>query len=288
MVSLIVATVDRTNELERLLASLDAQTFKDLEVIVVDQNCDDRLVPVLRTHEGLRIRRLHSERGLSRARNVALPAAHGDVIALPDDDCWYPDDLLAAVTQWFETHPEFDALSTGARSPDNKLMAPKWAPGPCRCTKENVCHCAVSFTVFMRRRVVEAVGFFNEDIGTGSASRHQSGEDSDYFIRICERGFPMWYQPALTVYHPELQAVERLRRKAYGYALGVGYVLRIHNYSWWYFSKILARSLGGAVVSLCKGDLARASTYLRRAAGQFQGYVFCPRNQKTLADPSPR
>src|SRR5271157_993715 len=127
MVSLIVATVRRVDELERLLTSLDAQTSKDFEIILVDQNPDDRLMPILHGHEGLRIRHLRSCVGLSRARNVGLRAVRGDIIAIPDDDCWYPDDLLATVTQWFETHPEFDTLFTGARSPDNRLMAPKWA-----------------------------------------------------------------------------------------------------------------------------------------------------------------
>ena len=288
MVSLIVATLNRVDELERLLTSLDDQTFKDFEVIVVDQNLDDRLIAVFRRHEGLRIRHFRSDRGLSRARNVALPAAHGEIIAIPDDDCWYPGQLLATVTKWFETHPEFDALFTGTRNENNKLMAPKWAPGPGRCTKENVWHCTVAGTAFMRRRVVNAVGFFNENIGVGSASRYQSGEDSDYFIRILELGFRMWYEPSLTVHHPDLQSVERLRRKVHGYALGVGYVLRVHEYSWWYLSRILIRSLGGVGVSLSKADLARAHVYVLRAAGQLQGYVFGPRDLGRPAESSTR
>lgn len=288
MISLIVATVKRVAELERLLSSLDAQTFKDFEVIVVDQNPDDRLEPILRWHEGLRIRHLRSERGLSRARNVALPAVRGDIVAIPDDDCWYPDQLLATVTKWFETHPGFDALFAGARTADNKLMAPKWAPGPCCCTKENVWHCTVSFTAFMRRQVVEAVGPFNENIGTGSASSYQSAEDIDYFIRILELGFRMWHEPSLTVHHPELQSVERLRRTTYPYALGIGYVLRLHGYSWWYFSKLLIRSLGGVVLEFCKRDLVRARIYFLRAAGLLQGYVLGSTDFGGLAKSSTR
>ena len=261
-------------------ASLDAQTFKDFEVIVVDQNPDDRLLPVLRRHEGLRIRHLRSERGLSRARNVALPLVQGDIVAIPDDDCWYPGELLATVTKWFETHPEFDALFTGARSPDNKRMAPKWAPGPCRCTKENVWHCTVSFTAFMRRQVVEAVGHFNEDIGTGSASSYQSSEDIDYFIRILELGFGMWHEPSLTVHHPELQTVERLRRTTA--AIRIRHRLRIA--SPWIFMVVPRKtldSLAGRRRSLtsAKETWWRARIYFLRAAGAIAGlYVRGPRD----------
>jgi glycosyltransferase involved in cell wall biosynthesis len=79
VISLIVATLNRVDEIERLLASLEQQAYGDFEVLIVDQNEDDRLVPILKSHPELVIRHLRSARGLSRARNVALPLANGDV-----------------------------------------------------------------------------------------------------------------------------------------------------------------------------------------------------------------
>src|SRR5271157_329696 len=286
MVSLIVTTIDRVAELERLLTSLDAQSYKDFEVLVVDQNPDDRLVAVVQKHQGLTIRHLRSGRGASRGRNVGIRAAQGDIIAIPDDDCWYPDQLLATVSGWFETHPEFDALFTSMRNPEIKRMLHKWPPGSCRCTKETVWHCTVSFAAFMRRRAAETVGLFNENLGPGSAYGYQAAEESDYFIRILEHGFRMWHEPSLAVYHPDPQSLERLRTRAYGYALGTGYVLRVHGYSWWYFSKILGRSLAGAVLYLCKANLPRAHAYVLRAGGQLRGYIFGPRDLGRLGQSS--
>ncbi len=277
MISLIVPTINRVAELDALLASLGRQSHRDFEIIVIDQNPDDRLMSLLRKHQRLTIRHLRSEPGVSRARNIGLQAAKGEIIAIPDDDCWYPDQLLVAVNDWFEKHSEYDVLFTGMRTEDNKRMAPKWAPGPCRCTKENIWHCAGSITAFLRARVVKTVGLFNEDIGPGTASKFQSAEDIDYLIRPIEHGFQMWYEPSMTVHHRELNSMERLRAKAYPYALGVGYVLRIHGYSWWYLSKIVIRSVGGAAFNLCKGDLPRARIYFLRAIGQMQGYVLGPR-----------
>jgi glycosyltransferase involved in cell wall biosynthesis len=91
---LVVATVNRVEQLDRLLASLEQQTHKQFRVLLVDQNDDDRLDGVVAAHGSLRLERLRSERGLSRARNVALPQVEADVVAFPDDDCVYPPDLL--------------------------------------------------------------------------------------------------------------------------------------------------------------------------------------------------
>ena len=44
-------------------------------------------------------------------------------------------------------------------------------------------------------------------------------------------------------------------RRPYPYALGCGYVLRRHGYTWWEFGGFLRDRSGGAVFSLCKGDL---------------------------------
>ena len=65
--SLILATVDRVTELERFLDSLDRQTFRDFELFVVDQNTDDRLVPILASYR----RALYHQASAQRAGALA-------------------------------------------------------------------------------------------------------------------------------------------------------------------------------------------------------------------------
>ena len=69
---LVVATVDRTDDLAALLDDLEAQTHRSFRLVVVDQNADERVERVLEAHPGLDVLRLSSERGLSRSRNAAL------------------------------------------------------------------------------------------------------------------------------------------------------------------------------------------------------------------------
>jgi glycosyltransferase involved in cell wall biosynthesis len=282
MVSLIVATLDRVTELERLLASLDIQSYKDFEVIVVDQNADERLLPVLRKHDNLTIRHLRSGRGLSRARNVGLPLAQGDILAFPDDDCWYPADLLAKVTDWFQAHPDFAGLFTILRDADNGPVGPKWPSGPRACTKQDIWHCGISPDAFLRRELTDAAGFFDERLGVGAASKYQSGEDLDYFLRPLALGFKLWFEPGFTVHHPSFASLDRLLERSYSYSLGGAYVLRFHGFSSLYFARLLVRSLGGAVVSLGKGNGRVAYAYLLRSAGQLRGYFLGARDLRKI------
>ncbi|MPN49512.1 hypothetical protein SDC9_197133 [bioreactor metagenome] len=70
---------------------------------MVDQNPDDRLLPILGDYENLfPVRRFRSAPGLSRARNVGLEQITGEVIAFPDDDCTYPPGILRSVADAFD------------------------------------------------------------------------------------------------------------------------------------------------------------------------------------------
>ena len=85
--SLIVATLGRSTEIGDLLESLLAQGRDDFEVIIVDQNSDDRVAPVLQPYEArIRITHLRSSiRNANHARNLGLRAARGKIVTFPDD-----------------------------------------------------------------------------------------------------------------------------------------------------------------------------------------------------------
>jgi glycosyltransferase involved in cell wall biosynthesis len=86
LVSLVVATRDRTAELGRLLQSIAEQTHPHIEAIIVDQNRDNRLQPILGLLPTSRLRYLRAEPGLSHARNIGVANARGEVVGFPDDD----------------------------------------------------------------------------------------------------------------------------------------------------------------------------------------------------------
>ena len=276
MISLIVATINRVAELDRLLCSLDVQSCRDFEVIVVDQNSDDRLVAVLSGHTTFVCQHVRSERGLSRARNAGLRLARGDLIAFPDDDCWYPQHLLESVEGWFRSHSEVGLLSVALLDADNLPSVPNAPAKSLRCTKSSAWRLAISPSLFIRNSVPIKIGGFNEELGVGAATKYQAGEEIDYALRALQNGFQMWYEPSLTVHHPPFLSIEHLTRTTYRYALGTGRVQRIHHYPLHQFGWHLIRTFGGVVVSLCCGKIGRARIYITRGAGQILGYVSGP------------
>ena len=268
---LVVATVDRVEPLERLLASLDRQTHRSFRVLLVDQNEHERLEPVLAGHSGLDVVGLRSPRGLSRARNVALAQLEADVVAFPDDDCEYPDDLLERVGERFAARPELDGLSARAEGRDGR-SSESWAHDPAVLTRENVWNRGISFGIFLRRELVERVGRFDEQLGLGAGTPWSSGEEIDFLIRAVTGGGRVEYDPGLVVLHEEKSpSPEELRAFGRRDGASVGYLLRRHGYPLGTRARMLVRPLGGAAVALAHRDRARAAFHLATLRGRVAG-----------------
>jgi glycosyltransferase involved in cell wall biosynthesis len=112
-VSLIMATVGRCDEIHRLLNSLDRQTSSDFELIVVDQNVEGFLDPIIQRLSCSTVAFKHiktDKRGLSIARNLGFLHAEHGIIGYPDDDCWYEEDVIARMLASFKTDSSLDGL----------------------------------------------------------------------------------------------------------------------------------------------------------------------------------
>ena len=86
--SLIIATINRSEELGLLLSSLKNQTYKNFQVIIVDQNLDNRIVSIISDYKDF-LKIVHiktNKKGVSNARNAGIELAEGDIITFPDDD----------------------------------------------------------------------------------------------------------------------------------------------------------------------------------------------------------
>lgn len=270
---LVVATVDRVEPLESLLASLTAQTHRAFRLVVVDQNADDRVAAVLDAHPALETLHLRSDRGLSRARNVALPHLTGDVVAFPDDDCTYPPDVLERVATRLGADGGLDGVSGRAVAADGTVDA-SWERDPAVLDLHNLWNRVISFAIFLRRGVVEQVGSFDERLGLGSGSPWSSGEEVEYVLRAIRAGARIEYDPSLTVTHARKRYTpQELRTVGFRDGASVGWILRRHGYGARETARMLVRPVGGIGAALLRRDLTRASFHAATLGGRVRGYV---------------
>jgi GT2 family glycosyltransferase len=131
----------------------------------------------------------------------------------------------------------------------------------------------VSFSLFVRRDVVERVGHFDETLGVGTQSPWGSAEEIDYVLRALGAGFRIHYEPTIVVghAHPVRQFDSRATVRAYRYGAGVGRVLRKHGFPAWFRIFMLLRPAAGAAISLLQARLDKARYYWAGFKGRMDG-----------------
>jgi len=273
---IIVSTLGRVAELDRLLGSLARQTYRAFRVIVIDQNRDDRLVPTLdRYREDMAIVRMTSELGLSRGRNVGLAEREGDLVAFADDDCWYPPDLLARVEEELRKHPNWDGLTGGVVDEHGRPAAGRWNKHVGRVSRSNVWTSGVAVSIYLRGHVVDRVGAFDETLGVGAGTQWGSGEETDYLLRTLEEGFELHFDPTLLVCHEQTRTDMSAATIAAGFAygMGMGRVLRKHGFPWWSAVYHAARAIGGSILAVGRGRPGEARFHWAVARGRALGWL---------------
>lgn len=276
MLSLIVGTLGREPELRRLLESLREQSYRDFEVLLVDQSGGESIAALLEDFTDLPIRRVVSERGLSRARNLALPLAKGKIVAFPDDDCWYPPHLLAQIEESFQLSPEQDGLSVRVTDEAGRCSAGGYmSPHQAQLQKSNIWRMLVSPSFFLRRAAIGDLRF-DERLGAGSESPLGSGEETDFVLRLLETGAQVAYDGTLTVFHPRFLGPWHPSR-GWLYGCGHGWVLRRHRYG--LLRILMAATFQGirAGQSLFCLRFRKATFHLVQAIGRLYGYFVLSR-----------
>ncbi|MDY3874181.1 MAG: glycosyltransferase family A protein [Megamonas funiformis] len=229
MISLIMATLGRKIEVENMLESLLCQTYKNFEVIIVDQNRPEFLNEIIKKYSNkLKIKHINiTEKGLSRARNIGLKYIEGEYIGFPDDDCIYQNDTLKTLVEIFKDN-NIDVV-TGSIVRDLKKTTGN------DIKKVNIYDVwlkGISYTMFFKKNVIKKIGDFDEVLGVGSGTIYGSGEETDFLIRAIENNFLVWNTNKIMIYHPDENFNnEKITQKAYFYSKGRMYVLKKHKYN---------------------------------------------------------
>ena len=183
-VSVIIPTHNRATLVARAVRSALAQTYSDLEVLVVDDaSTDDTREMLLRIGDArVRYLRHDTNRGVSAARNTALAHLSGELVAfLDDDDEWLPEKLRLQMELVDKVDGRVGLISCGHYDVDHataqirKVILPDhrgWVLE--RLLRQG--HYSHTSTVVARAECFARVGLFDRV--------YRYGEDYDMWLRI--------------------------------------------------------------------------------------------------------
>lgn len=279
-VSLVVATVGRVEPLELFFQSLLKQRYTNFSVVLADQNEPEVLDQLIKRYsDKINVVRVFvPQTGVSCARNSVLERIQGDIVAFPDDDCFYDSYTLENVANMFENNAACDVVFGSFLVPEQldqeHQNGPSSALTALPINQYNVLKKGGTIVQFYRKNVVESVGGFDEELGPGATTLYECGEDTDYALRAMRGGYSIVRCPEVCVYHelPDPNS-SHCAQKAYAYGTGRGYLLEKYGYS---FAFRLLMCLHPLVMIFLNRELS-VKCRVQSALGRFS--FLCSRNK---------
>lgn len=202
--SVIVPVFNRPVEVSELLASLTQQTYRNFEVIVVEDGSSERCESICEQYaDRLNIRYFYKENsGQGFSRNFGFAKAEGDYFVQFDSDALIPADYFTIVNKQLDIH-QYDAYGgpdtsapgfTPIQKAINYAMTSIFTTGGIRGQKKNLggqFH-PRSFNFGLSRTVFKQVGGYKLT---------RMGEDIEFSIRIIQHGFKVGLIPEAYIFH---------------------------------------------------------------------------------------
>ena len=201
--SVIIPVYNRPDEVDELLRSLAEQTFRDFEVLVVEDGSSIPCQDVVNRYEGCLDIHYYNKpnSGPGQSRNYGAERSRGEYLIILDSDCILPPGYFEAIEEELRREPadafggpdRAHASFSDTQKAINYSMTSFFTTGGIRGGRKKLDKFYPrSFNMGIRREVYEALGGF---------SRMRFGEDIDFSIRIFKGGYRCRLFPGAWVYH---------------------------------------------------------------------------------------
>lgn len=215
MISIIICTYNRQDCILRPLEALKEESFKDFEVILVDNNSSDRSPELIKDfcqkYPDFPLHYfLETRQGLSYARNRGLNEARGEILVFLDDDALPHKGYLENLSRHLMELPEVSAFGGKIEPLFEDCSAPKWL---CRWSlswlsaldmgekvKEFKRGFPIGANMIFRSSALKDCGLFDTSLGRVEKNL-MGGEEKDIFRRLKSLGHKVFYLPDVTVSH---------------------------------------------------------------------------------------
>jgi GT2 family glycosyltransferase len=280
-ITIVVCTRERPGALARCLDSLLAQRYPDFRILVVDNapvTGATAEVVSSAARRGPVDYLLERTAGLSFARNAAVAAAPGEILAWIDDDEVADQDWLAEVARALVDHPDADVISGVIVPAELETQAQLWFEqfgghskgrgfrpdvfSPATAHIQSPLYPLPPFgtgaNMTFRPGVIERIGGFDTALGAGTPA--MGSEDTLAFTQVLLSGGTIVYQPSAVTHHYHRRDLEGLHKQMVGYGAGLtaaytSLVLSRPGLLW-----PLLKMAPGALRDLTAGDSPRVAT----------------------------
>ncbi len=199
-VSVVIPTYNRARFVTKAIDSVLEQTFRDFEIIVVNDGSTDKTEEVLQPYQDQIVYfSYQGNKGAAYARNRAIELAQGEYIAFLDsDDFWQPEKLEKQI-KFFDKHPDYGLVATQClvNVIDDDLRTIKYI-------KKEEIHYELTYekifqrpfimpsSILIKKKCFDRVGFFDEEL--------RVLEDIDIYLRLARKYKIGFINEPLTVY----------------------------------------------------------------------------------------
>ena len=282
LITALICTRNRGSSLTGAVSSILASTHPNFEIVVVDQSTDGEtaqaLLPLL---QDKRLRYVPQvAEGLGRARNLGLAEAHGEIVAMTDDDCEVPPNWLITMSAIFDDFPKVAVAFCNVNPAPHDANAgfiPAYQRSGDKLLSNSFDKCAargIGAGIAVRRETVLALGGFDAMLGAGA--RFPSCEDGDMAVRALLLGYNVYETDAVAVEHSGFRTWEEGRKLARRdwIAIGAAYAKPLKS-GYWRFAVVPAYELGRFALWPPIWDMLRLHKPrgLGRVAAFLQGFV---------------
>jgi GT2 family glycosyltransferase len=208
-VSIVVPVFNPGDYLAQALASIEAQTRRDFEVVIVDDGSTDaRTAAILAeaaARPGTTVHRTPNQ-GPARARNLAVERSRGAYVLPLDADDWLAPEYLARTVPVLDAAPEVGIVHTwvGLTGEHHGV----WRTGGFTL-RELLARCTIHVTSLYRREVWEDVGGYDPRFV-------ESCEDWDFWLGAAARGWQALCVPEVLAYYRRSPASRERSARAPG------------------------------------------------------------------------
>ena len=241
--SVIVATRNRPELLQRCLKALLALRYPHYEIIVVDNAPSTTATADLIGRAYRHTPQVHyvceDRQGLSRARNRGIQEARGEILAITDDDVVVDSNWLLALVRGFQVSEKVVCVSGLVLPMELETQAQDWfeqyggySKGFTRCLFNmgeqhpktplfpyTAGQLGTGANIAFKAAYLRAMGGFDPALGAGTLAR--GGEDLFIFFQTVMQGHTIVYEPAALLYHPHHRDYAGLRKQMYCYGMGL-------------------------------------------------------------------